>query len=117
MITNIIQVKENEVVTTSLLIAEKFNKNHMDVLRKIEDLITQIETGAKLRSLYYFEKSEQKDTYGQYRPMYYITRDGFSLLTMGLTGYEAIFWKLKYLQAFNEMEKILSSLTLEGQLL
>ena len=54
MIDELIQVKENETVTTSLLVAEKFNKNHKDVLRKIESLRLEIETGAILRSLDFF---------------------------------------------------------------
>lgn len=109
---NLIQVKENETVTTSLLVAEKFNKNHRDVLRKIESMISEIETGVKLRSLNFFEKSEHKDAHGQTRPMYFMNRDGFTLLAMGFTGKEALAWKLKYIEAFNEMEKKLHSPTL-----
>jgi phage regulator Rha-like protein len=33
-----------------------------------------------------------------------LTRDGFSILAMGLTGPKALEWKLKYLGAFNAME-------------
>ena len=105
---NLIQVKENEIVTTSLLVAEKFNKNHKDVLRKIDGLILEIETGAKLRPLNYFEKSEYVDSHNQSRIMYYINRDGFTLLAMSFTGREALAWKLKYIEAFNEMERRLN---------
>lgn len=38
-----------------------------------------------------------------------MNRDGFSLLAMGFTGKNALEWKLKYIQAFNEMEKQLAS--------
>ena len=38
-----------------------------------------------------------------------MNRDGFSLLVMGFTGKEAIEWKLKYIEAFNEMEKKLKN--------
>lgn len=113
MIDELIQVKENETVTTSLLVAEKFNKNHKDVLRKIESLRLEIETGAILRSLDFFKKSEYVDTKGESRPMYLLNRDGFTLLAMGFTGKEALMWKLKYIQAFNEMEKRLSTPTLQ----
>ena len=34
-----------------------------------------------------------------------MTRDGFTLLAMGFTGKKAFEWKLKYIAAFNEMEK------------
>jgi len=36
-----------------------------------------------------------------------MNRDGFSLLVMGFTGKEALSWKLKYIDAFNKMEKTL----------
>ena len=33
-----------------------------------------------------------------------MNRDGFSLLVMGFTGKEAMAWKIRYIQAFSEME-------------
>jgi hypothetical protein len=41
--------------------------------------------------------------------MFYMNRDGFSLLVMGFTGKEALEWKIKYINAFNEMEKQLAT--------
>ena len=38
-----------------------------------------------------------------------MNRDGFSLLSMGFTGKEALEWKLKYINAFNQMEEKLKS--------
>lgn len=38
-------------------------------------------------------------------PEYLMNRDGFSLLVMGFTGRKALEWKIKYIQAFNAMEK------------
>lgn len=37
---------------------------------------------------------------------YYLTRDAFSLVAMGFTGSEAMQWKIKFIAAFNAMEKI-----------
>ena len=37
-----------------------------------------------------------------------MNRDGFSLLAMGFTGKEAVQWKLKYIAAFNAMDKQLA---------
>ena len=106
---NLLQVKENEAVTTSLLVAEKFNKDHKTVLRKIESLISQLEDGTILRSPLLFEKSEYINDQNKKQPMYYINRDGFTLLAMGFTGKEALEWKLKYIDAFNCMEETLRS--------
>ena len=105
METNLIQVKESNIVTNSLLVAEKFNKDHKSVLRKIETLISQLEDGAILRSPLLFEKSVYINEQNKNQPMYYINRDGFTLLAMGFTGKEALEWKLKYIEAFNSMEE------------
>ncbi|EDO9396369.1 Rha family transcriptional regulator [Campylobacter jejuni] len=40
-------------------------------------------------------------------PMYNLTRDGFSLLAMGFTGKKALQFKIAFINAFNEMEKLL----------
>ena len=40
--------------------------------------------------------------------MYYLNRDGFSFVVMGFTGKKAAEWKWKYIQAFNQMEKLLT---------
>lgn len=42
-----------------------------------------------------------------------MNRDGFALLVMGFTGKAALEWKLKYINAFNEMQKQLSNPQLE----
>lgn len=52
-----------------------------------------------------FFKSEYISAQNKKLPEYLMNRDGFSLLVMGFTGKAALEWKLKYIQAFNEMEK------------
>lgn len=46
-------------------------------------------------------------------PMYLMNRDGFSLLVMGFTGAKALEWKLKYIEAFNAMEKELNNIRVD----
>lgn len=41
------------------------------------------------------------------KPMYYMTRDGFTLLVMGYTGEKAMRFKEAYINQFNAMEKAL----------
>jgi hypothetical protein len=36
-----------------------------------------------------------------------MSRDGFSILVMGFTGRKALEWKLKYIEAFNNMESFI----------
>lgn len=58
-----------------------------------------------------FHKGESKDSYGRSKPCYFMNRDGFTLLAMGFTGKQALDWKIKYINAFNQMEKWLKSAT------
>ena len=48
-----------------------------------------------------------QDAKGEQRPMYYMTRDGFTFLAMGFTGKIAAKFKEAYINAFNEMEEML----------
>lgn len=54
-----------------------------------------------------FIPSRRKADDGQFHRMYYMNRDGFSLLVMGFTGKKALEWKLKYIDAFNKMESVI----------
>lgn len=113
MENDLIQVKENQNVTTSLLVAEKFNKNHAHILRAIEDLIVKLEENPFLDSPILFEKSNYSTSQNKSVPMYFMNRDGFTLLAMGFNNTPIVLeWKLKYIKAFNEMEKKLNSPTL-----
>lgn len=98
----LIELKRNEAVTTSLQVAESFSKKHKTVIRNIENLVAQ-NCAAKMM----FHKGTYKDKRGKEQPIYFMNRDGFSFLVMGFTGKEAFDWKLKYIEAFNKMEKLL----------
>lgn len=94
---------DGQPVASSRDIAEHFNKDHKHVLRDIENLIGGLpnfgHTPMFIKSTYVHPQN------GQMYPMYYMTRDGFSLLVMGFTGKSALEWKLKYIEAFNRMEE------------
>lgn len=100
----LISIKNKESVTTSLLVAEKFEKRHDRVLRAIENMINDSPQNCGQ----FFYKSSYKDSSGKSNKMYYMNRDGFSLLAMGFTGKKAMEWKIQYINAFNAMESILS---------
>jgi Rha family phage regulatory protein len=100
---NLVEIKNNQIVTTSRQVAESFGKRHSDVIRAIEDKLAN----AKLRSLFY--ESEYTDSQGKKRKEYLMNRDGFSFIVMGFTGDEATDWKLKYIEAFNAMEKAIKT--------
>ncbi|EAI9446728.1 hypothetical protein C2679_03250 [Campylobacter jejuni] len=102
-----LEVVDNAVYTTSLSVAEVFNKNHKNIIRKINEFPKDDFT--KLN----FELSKYIDSTGRILPCYKITRDGFSLLVMGFTGEKAYKWKIEFIKAFNEMEKRLRNIEYE----
>ncbi|EOH5695223.1 Rha family transcriptional regulator, partial [Campylobacter jejuni] len=102
-----LEVVDNAVYTTSLSVAEVFNKNHKNIIRKINEFPKDNFT--KLN----FEPSKYIDSTGRVLPCYKITRDGFSLLVMGFTGEKAYKWKIEFIKAFNEMEKRLRNIEYE----
>ncbi|EOT0601785.1 Rha family transcriptional regulator [Campylobacter coli] len=102
-----LEVVDNAVYTTSLSVAEVFNKNHKNIIRKINEFPKDNFT--KLN----FELSKYIDSTGRILPCYKITRDAFSLLVMGFTGEKAYKWKIEFIKAFNEMEKRLRNIEYE----
>lgn len=101
----VIKSEKGNPTTTSLLVAEKFRKNHKDVLRAIENLVAQ-----NYAANSFFYKSSHENRGKQY-PMFIMNRDGFSLLVMGFTGKEALQFKLDFINAFNKMEDQIKSLS------
>ena len=78
-------ISENgQVVVSSREVAEHFGKEHKTVLRSIEELAAQ---NCATKSMFYETTFENR---GKQYPMYLMNRDGFSLLTFGFTGKEAL---------------------------
>ena len=102
-------VKRNEkgqAITSSLLVAQKFEKNHRDVLDSIRELLRTAENSALLSM---FVESTYLTVQNKEMPMFIMNRDGFNLLTMGFTGAKALSFKLEFIGAFNKMESMLTS--------
>lgn len=99
---NIVEIDGGNMFTTSLTVAQAFEKEHKDVLRAISNLECSEEFNERN-----FAPVEYKDAKGEMRPAYRMTRDGFSFLAMGFTGKKAAAWKEKFLEAFNAMEQTL----------
>lgn len=99
----LVVVKENQVVTTSLQVAETFNKQHKAVLEAIDAKIQSAENSAHYQNM--FAEGDYKDSRGRKQRLYYMNRDGLSFIAFGFTGRKADAFKLKYIEAFNRMER------------
>lgn len=95
-------VQNGDVLTTSRVVAEYFDRRHADVIARIRSLDCSPSFNERNFSLV-----EYADTKGEVRPMYELTRDGFMFLAMGFTGPKAAAMKESFIRAFNDMETML----------
>lgn len=92
----------DQAVTSSLLIAEKFGKEHKNVMQSIRNLIGGTAENSAIAEM--FSESRYLNEQNKEQPMFLMNRDGFTLLAMGFTGKKAMQFKLEYIKAFNSME-------------
>lgn len=96
--------ESNQVLTNSLLVAEKFGKEHNKVIRDIQNLSCSDEFRAANFGVSSYISLQNKEL-----PMYVMTKDGFSFLVMGYTGVKAGMFKEEYIKAFNKMEETIKN--------
>lgn len=99
-------LKNEEMLTDSLTIAEVFEKRHDNVMQAIEKLIGGLPENKDTPKLFiktWYKHPQNGERYAKYL----MNRDGFSLLVMGFTGKKALSWKLRYIEAFNKMESVI----------
>ncbi|WP_455048755.1 phage antirepressor KilAC domain-containing protein [Mitsuokella sp.] len=101
--TDLVRIDNKQVVTDSRNVAEHFEKQHKHVLETIDNLVAQ---NSATKNMFLEQTREYR---GRDFRFYLMNRDGFSLLVMGFTGKAALEWKLKYIEAFNAMEKAIQT--------
>lgn len=104
----LVYLKNNAAVCDSLQVAEKFGKRHDKLIAEIRRMYGELigkRTPRNGGAKFFFESTYENR--GKRYPMFLMTRDGFSLLVMGFTGKNALEWKLQYIRAFNQMEKLI----------
>lgn len=97
--------QDDQVLTTSLKVAEVFEKEHKHVLDAVRKLFTAENSAVKQM----FQESTYLNERNQSQPMFVMNRDGFTLLAMGFNGKKALDFKIAYIDAFNKMEAELKS--------
>lgn len=99
---------DNQALTNSLLVAEKFGKEHGDVLKAIDAIFAKVPEN-QCKGYFSDTSIEIPQPNGGIRHsrVVVMNRDGFTLLVMGFTGRKAFQFKLAYIAAFNTMEKVI----------
>lgn len=98
---DMVTLNGNQVMTTSLKVAEYFGKRHDNIIRKIRSTINDCADQEYIHRN--FMLADYTDEQGKVRPMFNMTKDGFVFLVMGFTGKAALQIKIKYMQAFDWM--------------
>ena len=88
--------------TTSLKVAEYFEKEHFHVIRDIRETIAKCSESFNASN---FGLIAYADAKGEERSMYVLSKDGFLMLAMSYTSPKAMRIKERYIAAFNAMEK------------
>lgn len=119
---DIVVIRNDIVVTDSRTVATFFDKEHRNVTRDIENIITDLKavdteespsnqhTLKNERISQFFIKDKYVDDGGRNRKMYWLTEDGFNLLAMGFTGRKALKFKLAFLAEFNRLRDSLKNI-------
>lgn len=103
---------KSEVYCDSRTIAEEFNKQHQHILRKIDQLRTELanldhQNGTPKNDVIEIFKERTHFYRGQNFRFFDMNRPAFSLLVMGLTGKKALKKKRAFNSAFYLMEQAL----------
>lgn len=90
---------------TSLQVAESFEKEHKNVLRDIEAILPQVPEKFVKLNFELYEYPIETGIGTRMAKSYLLSKDAFTLLTMGYTGEKAMAFKIAYIARFNEMEE------------
>lgn len=102
----LVELQNGVATTTSLQVAETFGKNHDKILRDIKKQIKKIGSPDVANEMF---QEKEYEVRGRTYPMYQMNKDGFTLLVMSYTDDKSMQFKLRYIQAFNEMEEALKN--------
>lgn len=104
----IVFVKKDHVFTDSKTIANEFGRRHDNIIRLIEECISDLQNVDTEHNLT-FEEMVTKSNIGsgarRNTITYNLNRDAFMFLMMKMQGKKADEYKIRFIQAFNAMEQ------------
>lgn len=101
MNTPLVKIENGKPMTTSVAVAEFFDREHPDVMRAIRDVLKHVPEDFRLRN---FAESNYRNNQGRNYPCFHLTRSGFAMTALGFTGKKAVEFRAAYVQRFDEME-------------
>jgi Rha family phage regulatory protein len=102
---------KGQPIVNSISVAERFDKNHDDVLKSIRELIRGLGEISESEWQKNFLESTYKNVQNKTQPCYSMNKKGFTILAMGFTGKKALQFKVAYINRFEAMELYIQSLS------
>lgn len=97
----LVKIENGKPMTTSVAVADYFERQHKHVLDSIREILGAVpETFSQPN----FRPSTYTDSRGQTRPCYFLSRSGFAMTALGFTGKKALDFRRSYIERFDEME-------------
>lgn len=111
--SGLVALRDGHARASSLVVAEKFGKQHKHVMRAVRGLLdacSDLEPnfGLMVQQVAIGSGAQRNSHY------YEMDRKGFTLLAMGFTGPRALEWKIAYIDAFDRMEAMLTAQANDG---
>lgn len=105
-------MKQIEQTINSIEVAEMVGKLHKNIVRDIRNYISEMDE-LKIEPVEFFQESTYKDSKGETRPCYNVTKKGCEFIAHKLTGVKGTEFTAKYINRFHDMEEIIQN-PLEG---
>jgi Rha family phage regulatory protein len=107
--SSVYKTQKGTPVTDSVKVAQVFGKMHKNIMKSIRNIMGSAQN---LANEHWFAETTYTDAQGKRQPMFLMNRDGFSLLTMSLTGEKAMAFKVAFINSpsscgIDELAKIL----------
>lgn len=94
--SSVYKTQKGTPVTDSVKVAQVFGKMHKNIMKSIRNIMGPAQN---LANEHWFAETTYTDAQGKRQPMFLMNRDGFSLLTMSLTGEKAMALKVAFATA------------------
>ena len=97
---------QQQQTITSLEVAEMVGREHKNVMRDIEKIKDEL-SQLKIEPSTYFHESTYINSRNKEYPMYSLTKKGCEVYGNRMTGIDGTAFTIKFVERFNEMEKVI----------
>ncbi|MEH7223895.1 Rha family transcriptional regulator [Bacillus sp. JJ1566] len=100
--------QNGQLLVDSREVAEMTQVRHADLLEKIKSFVKYL-TNGDFRSSDFFKETTYRDSKGEIRPCYLLTRKGCDMVANKMTGEKGVLFTATYVTRFEQMENELKA--------